>query len=283
MRLADAVGIGSVLAVVPPLSSPLNALGTEHACAPQVELVQGNRVPLLARGLPAGLEALVGLTPGQVVGTAEVAGAKAVGPGHPWRSEEGALPRQELQLADRRGAAARRPRHGHRPAPAVVAGQVAPEQVGDQALGLQLGGRVLTHRQRLGDLVQRRPGALDGGRGGQGPVLGGRRALRLGRQGAGPLDGSRSRDAVRGGGAPGAGRGRGICRCVSHPPSVGAPRWGRSTGSRRAVTRCGVRGWERKNASAPRGCGKYAHPEGLRERVAHGRRGFAETITYVSA
>ena len=234
VRLADTVGVRTVVAVVPPLGGPLNALGTEHAGAPEVELVQGDRVSLLPRGLPPRLEALVGFAFGQTVGAGDVAGADPVGPGHPGRGEEGVLPRQELQLADRRCSAPRRPRHGHRPPPAVVARQVALEEVGDQALGLQLRGRVLAHGQRLGDLPQRRPGPFDGGRRGQRPVLGGRGALGPGRQGARPLDGGdRVGRAARSGGARGAGHGRCICRCVHHVSSVG----GRFPGPPRRIDR----------------------------------------------
>ena len=54
---------------------------TEYASTPQIELVEGDPVPLLTRGLPTGLEALVGLALGKAIGTSDVAGAKTIGPG----------------------------------------------------------------------------------------------------------------------------------------------------------------------------------------------------------
>ena len=218
VRLADAVRLRPVLAVVPPLGGTLDALMTEHASTPQIELVEGDPVPLLARGLPTGLEALVGLALGKVIGTSDVAGAETIGPGHPGRGEQGLLARQELQLTDRRSAAARRPGHGHRPAPALVAGQVALEKMGDQTLGLQLGSRVLPHRERFGDLAQCRSSALDGSRRGEDSVLGGGRPLRRGRQRAGPVDGGSPRLTARSVGTRRSGRC--VCCCVSHSPSL---------------------------------------------------------------
>ena len=91
-------------------------------------------------------------------------------------------------------------------------------KMGDQTLGLQLGSRVLPHRERFGDLAQCRSSALDGSRRGEDSVLGGGRPLRLGRQRAGPVDGGSPRLIARSVGTRRSGRC--VCCCVSHSPSL---------------------------------------------------------------
>ena len=67
MGLADALGVGAVVAAVPALGGAGDALGAQDPGAAQVELVQGDGVGVLTSGLPSGLEALVGLLAGQTV------------------------------------------------------------------------------------------------------------------------------------------------------------------------------------------------------------------------
>ena len=101
--LADAVGARAGLAVVPALGGAAPASGAEHAGPAEVELVQGRRVPLLTGGLPARLQALVGLAARQTVGAPHVPGPQAVCPGHPGGGEQRLLTGQEADLADRGG------------------------------------------------------------------------------------------------------------------------------------------------------------------------------------
>ena len=225
--LAHAVGLRAVLALVPAAGGAPHALGGQHAGPPEVEGVHARGVALLiARGLPAGFEALVGLAAGQTVGAGDVAGAQALRPGDPGRGENGVLAGKQLQFTDRGRTAARGPGQSHGPAPAAVAGEVALEQMGHQPLALAAGRDVLADAERLGDLAQGGVGESDGGRGGESPVLGGRGGLGPGGQGTGA--GELGRGGIRqGSGRAGRlDRGRhlscGMSRCVSHPASVGA-------------------------------------------------------------
>ena len=67
MSLADALGVGAVVAAVPAFGGAGDPLCAQDPGAAQVELVQGDGVGVLAGGLPPGFEALVGLLAGKAV------------------------------------------------------------------------------------------------------------------------------------------------------------------------------------------------------------------------
>ena len=72
MSLANALGVGAVIAAVPAFGGAGDPLGAEDPRATQIELVQGDGVGILAGGLPPGFEALVGLLAGSISQTVAV-------------------------------------------------------------------------------------------------------------------------------------------------------------------------------------------------------------------